>query len=101
MEAVYKKYRDQGFEIIGLDGWDGTKEQVGNFIKKTNVTFPVLLKASRYIKRLGTTDNRGAFFLINREGVVVTSCDDGYKSLDCFEPTKLDSVVSHYLSASQ
>lgn len=72
-----------------------------DFIKKTAVTFPVLLKASSYIKKLGTIDNRGAFFLINREGVVIASCDDGYKSLGCFEPTKLDSIVSYYLSASQ
>lgn len=101
MEAVYTKYRDHGLEIIGLDGWDGTPGQVRNFIKKTGVTFPVLLKASSYIKKLRTIDNRGAFFLIDRDGVVVASCDDGYKSLDCFEPTKLDSIVSNYLSASQ
>jgi hypothetical protein len=101
VEAVYNKYRDQGFEIIGLDGWDGTKGQVRDFIKKTNVTFPVLLKASSYIKKLGTIHNRGAFFLINREGIVVASCDDGFKSLGCFEPTKLDSIVSHFITASQ
>ena len=101
MEAVYSKYRDQGFEVLGLDGWDGTKGQVEDFIKKTKVTFPVLLKASSYIKKLGTIDNRGAFFLINRKGIVVSSCDNGYKSLDCFEPTKLDSIVSHYISASK
>jgi len=101
LEAVYNKYRDHGFEIVGLDGWDGTTEQVRDFIKKTTVTFPVLLKASSYIKKLGTIDNRGAFFLIDKEGVVIASCDDGYRSLDCFEPTKLDSIMSYYLSASQ
>jgi len=101
LEAVYKKYRNHGFEIIGLDGWDGTIEQVKNFIKKTKVTFPILLEVSSYIKKLGTIDNRGAFFLIDREGVVIASCDDGYKSLDCFEPTKLDSIVSYYLSKPQ
>jgi hypothetical protein len=101
LEAVFKKYRNHGFEIIGLDGWDGTTGQVKNFIKKTKVTFPILLEASSYIKKLGTIDNRGAFFLIDREGVVIASCDDGYKSLDCFEPTKLDSIVSYYLSKPQ
>jgi len=101
LEAVYKKYRDHGFEILGLDGWDGTRGQVRGFIKKTGVTFPVLLKASSYIKKLKTIDNRGSFFLIDREGAVIASCDAGYKSLDCFEPKKLDSIVSYYLSASQ
>ncbi len=101
MEVIYKKYRDRGLEIFGLDAWNGSARKVKRFIEVTGVTFPVLRNASDYIKKLKTIDNRGTYFLLNKEGVVVASCDDGYKSLDCFEPARLDSVVGEYFSGLQ
>ncbi|MBD3391744.1 MAG: hypothetical protein GF418_06760 [Chitinivibrionales bacterium] len=86
------------FVVLGLDAWDGTGKQVREFIRRTGVTLPVLRDASTYIDRLQTIDNRGSYFLLNEDGVVMASCDDGYRSLDCFDPQRLDSTITAFLA---
>ena len=93
MEDVYRKYGSDNFEILGMDSWDGDPEDIAEFRRASGATFPILMNASEYIKKLNTIDNRGTFFLLDTTGTVAASCDDGYPSLDCFAPSLLDSVV--------
>jgi len=98
---VYRKYGSDSFEILGLDSWDGDSEDIAEFRRASGATFPILMNASEYIKKLNTIDNRGTFFLLDTTGTVAASCDDGYTSLDCFAPSVLDSVAANALPASE
>ncbi len=98
MEDVYKKYHSSEFEILGLDSYGGSPEDIERFKKATGATFPILLNAADYIAKLNTIHNRGSYFIVGPEGTVQASCDDGYKSYDCFAPGHLDSTVQSVLT---
>jgi hypothetical protein len=97
---MHSKYRDEGLQVFALDAWDGTSDQLAEFGTRAAVTYPLLTEASAYTKTLGHIDDRGALFLIDRQGVVVWSCDDGYKSLACVDSIGLDSAITDALDRS-
>jgi hypothetical protein len=97
LEDVYKKYHSDEFEILGLDSYGGSRADIEKFKESTGASFPILLNAADYIAKLNTIHNRGSYFIVGPDGTVEASCDDGYKSFDCFAPSHLDSVVQSVL----
>ena len=62
LDRVYRKYRDRGVIFLGisLDEGGDAIEKVSNFVKKFNITFPILmgnrkLANAYYIKGIPTT----------------------------------------------
>ncbi|MDD7885410.1 TlpA disulfide reductase family protein [Flavivirga sp. 57AJ16] len=76
VREMYDKYRDQGFEVIGIaaDG-DANKERILSILKKTNANWPQRLdKGSNSSVSLHTLYEITALptvWLLNKEGVIV------------------------------
>jgi cytochrome c biogenesis protein CcmG/thiol:disulfide interchange protein DsbE len=70
MERAYKKYRDQGFVVLGADV-DDLSSEANKFIKEYGLTYPVL----RYTRADATKDfgtkQLPESFLIDRQSKVV------------------------------
>ena len=97
IEAIYKKYKDQGFEVLGFPSNDfmgqepGTNEEIKEFCtSKYAVTFPMFSKISVKGKNIaplysylteqsenGVADNKVTWnfqkFLISKKGKVIQS----------------------------
>ncbi len=75
-QAMYDKYRSQGFEVIGLVGDDDTaKEQVLKIIKKQSASWPQYLdKGKDAIVSYHSLYNIRSYptvWLLNKEGIIV------------------------------
>ncbi len=83
LEKIYRKYKDQGLTVVGIshDG-EGTKA-VEPFVKKYDLTYPVLLgDLSIAINYIGITREDSSFHipyvvLIDREGMIVAQYEEG------------------------
>jgi len=53
-------------QVIGLDQWDGNSSSVQGFKNTTNVTFPLLLKASSVASKYNTTYDR--LIVVDQQG---------------------------------
>jgi peroxiredoxin len=100
LETIHQDHGGDDLVVMGLDGWNGTNEQVDGFAEASGATFLLLTGAGSYIDNLNTIDDRGTIFILNREGVVVSSCDDGFNSLACFNMQELDSLVEETLAVT-
>ena len=71
-EEFRKQYAAQGFEILGLtDDVDAGKDAIEKVVKKTGVTYPILLTDGKVQKAYGGLDYLPVSFYIDRNGVVV------------------------------
>jgi peroxiredoxin len=71
MEALYRRYRDRGLEILAVDVGE-SREEVAAFMAELNLSFPAALDGDF---RVSTRYDIQAFpttFIINREGGIVT-----------------------------
>ena len=115
LEALYRKFRDRGFEVLAFpcnqfgQQEPGDAEEIARFCSLTyDVTFPVFAKIDvngpnadplyDYIKRikpgvLGTKGIKWNFtkFLVNREGAVVG------RFAPTVKPEELESVIEKLL----
>jgi glutathione peroxidase len=90
LEALYRKYKDQGFVLIGVPANNfgsqepGTNEEIKTFCKRNyDVTFPMMAKVSvkgadeaplyQYLTSTGGGDVKWNFtkFLVDRDGKVI------------------------------
>jgi len=66
---IYQKFKDhEDFEAIGIDLWDGTKNNVINFQSKTGMSFPLLKKGSAMAVNYNTTYDR--ILVVDKEGIL-------------------------------
>jgi glutathione peroxidase len=98
LEALYRKYKDQGFVIVGVPANNfgsqepGTNEEIKTFCKRTyDVTFPMLAKVSvkgsdkaplyDYLTSTGGGDIKWNFtkFLIDKDGKVIARFEPAVK----------------------
>ncbi len=98
LEALYRKYKDRGFVIIGVPANNfgaqepGTNEEIKTFCKRTyDVTFPMMSKVSvkgsdeaplyRYLTSTGGGDVKWNFtkFLIGKDGKVLERFESAVK----------------------
>jgi peroxiredoxin len=79
LEALYEKYKDQGFVVLGvaIDGPD-TFAQVRTEVRKLGVTFPILLDQETRVVALYNPKTSAPYsVLIGRDGHVITT-KEGY-----------------------
>lgn len=93
-QDIWQKYQGQDVEMLGLDVYNGSAQQVDGFRQLTGITFPLLLRASN-----GTNYGAGREYLmvIDREGTVRISINGASESrrqriIDMIETTLAESV---------
>ena len=68
---LYKKYKDQGVEIVGValdkDGW----EKVNPFVKQNNINYPVVLDNGTVAATFGKIQFIPTTFIIDPNGNIV------------------------------
>ena len=73
LQPLYEKYKDQGFEIIAVDGKRDT-ERATKFIEENGLTYTMLENAEDEAEIVGKIFKVRAYpssFLIDREGKVM------------------------------
>ncbi len=72
MEKLWQKYRDQGFVVLAVSSDEGSPARVETFVRKFDLSFPVLLDPDGEIGALYNVSSLPATFLIDRQGRVVS-----------------------------
>jgi len=71
MEKLYQRFKDHGFEMLTISV-DKDPSLIEPFMKKYNLTFPVLLDPdSDVAKKKYKTTGVPETFIVNREGIIV------------------------------
>jgi peroxiredoxin len=74
LEALYERFKDQGFVILAISDEEANK--VDPFIAKRNVTYPVLLDPGRKINDLFQVEGIPKSFVYDRSGKLVAQSID-------------------------
>ena len=70
MEKLYRKFKDHGFEMLTISV-DKDQTLIEPFMKKFNLTFPVLLDPESIVaKRVYKTTGVPETFIVDREGLI-------------------------------
>jgi len=69
LDALYKKYSNDGLEIIGID-MDPSEKLVAEFIQKVPVAFTVLIDKKGVIRREYNFRTLPTAFIIGKDGVI-------------------------------
>ena len=69
-EQFRKQYADKGFEVLGIVT-DSGKDRIEKAVRKTGVSYPILLSNSTVEKDYGATDEVPMSFYVDRKGMVV------------------------------
>ncbi len=81
---VYAKDKSKGLEIIGISldqgGWDDVKP----FVKKLNISYPVVLGNDRIARLYGNIEAIPTTFIIDKNGTIVDQ-HVGYMKAEDFE----------------
>lgn len=89
---VYERYRDKGLEIVGVSLDENGWEVVTPFIKRYNITYPVVVDSRGVVARqYGKIDAIPTSFLIDKNGNIVDQ-HIGYLSKEELEK-KIKSVL--------
>jgi peroxiredoxin len=74
LEALYERYKDQGFIILAISDEESAK--VIPFIAERKITYPVLLDPGRKVNELFVVEGIPKSFVFNREGRLVAQSID-------------------------
>jgi peroxiredoxin len=83
LEKIYRKYKDRGLVVVGISHDREGAKAVEPFVKKYDLTYPVLLgEHSIAINYIGITREDSSFhipyvILIDREGNIVAQYEEG------------------------
>jgi peroxiredoxin len=69
LDALYKKYSNEGLEIIGID-IDSSEKLVTEFLRKVPVAFTILIDKKGAIRREYNIRTLPTAFIIGRDGVI-------------------------------
>jgi len=72
MEALSKKYQEQGFVVVGISNDEGSKKRVETFTKILDLSFPILLDPEGEVNDLYKVSNMPTSFLIDRNGKIIS-----------------------------
>ena len=72
MEALWQKYKEQGFVVVGISNDEGSKKRVDTFTKLLDLSFPVLLDPEGEVNDLYKVSNIPTSFLIDRNGKIIS-----------------------------
>jgi len=88
---VYKKYKNKGFELIGIaldeEGW----EKVKPFVKKNKINYPIVLGTKKVVMDYGGLGVIPTTFIIDKNGFILAG-HQGYLSKENLE-NFLNSVL--------
>jgi peroxiredoxin len=74
LQALYDRYKDQGFVVVSISDEEAAKVQP--FIAERKITYPVLLDPGRKINDLFQVEGIPKSFVYNREGKLVAQSID-------------------------
>jgi peroxiredoxin len=74
LEALYEKYKDQGFVILAIS--DEEQAKVAPFIAERKITYPVLLDPGRKVNDLFIVEGIPKSFVFDRKGKLVAQSID-------------------------
>jgi peroxiredoxin len=74
LQALYDKYKDQGFLVLSISDEDAAKVQP--FISQRNITYPVLLDPGRKVNDRFQVEGIPKSFVYDREGKLVAQSID-------------------------
>ncbi len=72
MEKLYQELKDQAFEILAVSIDSQGDGAVASFVKRHNLTFPILLDRKGQTGRLYNTTGVPETFIIDKNGAIVT-----------------------------
>lgn len=88
---VYEKYKSKGLEIVGVSldqgGWDDVKP----FVKKFNISYPVVLGNEKISREYGDIEAIPTTFIVDKNGFVIDR-HIGYLKKEDFE-NKIKSLL--------
>jgi len=70
MEILYKRYKDQGLEILAVDIGENANT-VRQFVQKNNYSFPVLLDTTKQTSAIYGVEAIPTTYLIDRNGKII------------------------------
>ncbi len=71
MEALYRKYKDQGLVMLAVNVDESGESAVKKFLQKTPYSFPILLDSENVAQNTYGVFRFPESFIIDREGVIV------------------------------
>jgi len=69
LDALYKKYSNDGLEIIGID-IDSSEKLLTEFLQKVPVTFTILIDKKNVVRRGYSFRTLPTAFIIGKDGVI-------------------------------
>ena len=93
---IWQEYKDNLFQALALDTWDGTPAQAQSYADVTGITYPVLTKASSALSLFGMTyDN---YVVIDHQGVLrYSSAGNGILG-ERYRLSDIQDVIEEYLA---
>lgn len=72
MEALWQKYKEQGFVVLAVSVDEGAKSRIETFSKLLNLSFPILLDPESEVSDLYKVSNMPTSFLIDGDGKIIS-----------------------------
>lgn len=91
----HDRYSARGLRVLGIDGWDGSADEVAQFRSSTGASFPLLLDGSGFASTCGLPYNS---FLVADVNGIVRFVSAG-PAETAFDPDELSRVVEAQLDA--
>jgi peroxiredoxin len=88
---VYKKYRNQGLEIVGLSTEQDRESEVVSFALSHSISYPISIADPDIISNYGPIDAIPTTFIINKDGDIV------YKHVGGMSSSQLENIIKPLL----
>ena len=93
---IWQVYKDNPFQALALDTWDGTPSQAQSYVDITGITYPLLVKAGSALTLFGMTyDN---YVVIDHQGVLRYSSAGNGGLGERYRLSDIQAVIEEYLA---